>query len=203
MAENSGRESNERLEFLGDAVLGVAIAERIFHDYGTLPEGELAKIRSEVVCASALVEVATANELGSGLHLGKGERATGGADKPSILADAMEAVIGAVFLDGGWEPARALINDHFDALIVRAANAPGLEDHKTTLQELAARQLSAAPVYEISEDGPDHAKAFAATVLIDGKALGHGSGSTKKEAEQQAAAVALDQLASPDTAGDR
>lgn len=194
VAENPGRGSNERLEFLGDAVLGAVVAERVYRDYPGLPEGELAKIRAQVVCGPALYVIAQNIGLGEVLELGKGERTTGGADKPSILADATESVLGAVFLDAGWERVRTLIIDLFGSMISHAATAPGQDDYKTTLQELVARTTGNPPEYAVATEGPDHAKRFQATVVVDGTVVGSGTGSSKKEAEQNAAAVALDAL---------
>ncbi len=194
VAENTGRTSNERLEFLGDAVLGAVVAETIFGTYSDLPEGELAKIRAEVVSGASLGEIATEVGLGDGLYLGKGERLTGGAEKPSILADALEALIGAVFVEAGWDRARELILGLVGSKISNAAVAPGLEDHKTTLQELLTRRVGMPPTYEVTEEGPDHAKRFIAVVSSDGSIIGTGDGTSKKEAEQQAAKQALGRL---------
>lgn len=194
VAENAGRESNERLEFLGDAVLGAVVAEKVYLDYPERPEGELAKIRSAVVSSVGLHAVARDIGVSGALFLGKGERSTGGAQKPSILADATESLIGAVFVEAGWARARELIVGLFGPMIVQAAEAPGHDDHKTTLQELVTRSTGAPPEYVVATDGPDHAKRFQASVVIDGAVIGSGAGSSKKEAEQNAAAAALDQL---------
>lgn len=180
-------ESNERIEFLGDAVLGMSVTTYIFDRFPSLSEGELAKVRASVVNAGALAEIATELGLGKSLFLGKGEDASGGREKPSILADAMEAVIGAVYLDGGWEPANKLILDLLRDRIEEASKGPGGQDYKTRLQELAARQLDQLPVYRIREEGPDHAKIFCATVSVGDEALGEGEGRSKKQAEQAAA----------------
>lgn len=184
--------SNERLEFLGDAVLGMVIAEEIFVRYPELPEGQLAKLRAGVVNAAACAEVAREIELGPELLLGKGEASTGGADKQSILADAMEAVVGAVYLDGGYHLAQAMVLRLWHGLIMDTLQAgPGDLDHKTRLQEIAVASYESTPEYEIETSGPDHARIFTATVRVDGQTLGSGSGTSKKEAEQAAAGIAV------------
>jgi ribonuclease-3 len=193
-AEVGGLPSNERLEFLGDAVLGWVIAEIAYRRHGDLPEGKLTDLRKSVVNATALAEVAEAIDLGDWLLLGKGEDSAGGRQKPSILSDAFEAVLGAVYLDGGVDAAKALVARLFsERLDVAAAHLDRL-DHKTVLQELTARLYDTAPVYLLSESGPDHAKMFTATVLVAGEALGDGHGKSKKLAEQQAASLAFDTL---------
>jgi ribonuclease-3 len=186
-AETPGEGSNERLEFLGDAVLGLVVTDHIFRTYPELPEGELAKVRASVVNAEALAEVASELGLGPALLLGKGEDASGGREKPSILADAMEAVIGAVYLDGGWDAAAELIMGLLADRVEEGAAGPGGQDFKTRLQELAARQFEQLPRYEVTDEGPDHAKRFFATVLVGGVRRGRGEGRSKKQAEQQAA----------------
>ena len=193
-AEVGGLPSNERLEFLGDAVLGWVIAEIAYRRHGDLPEGKLTDLRKSVVNATALAEVAEAIDLGDWLLLGKGEDSAGGRQKPSILSDAFEAVLGAVYLDGGVDAAKALVARLFsERLEVAAAHLDRL-DHKTVLQELTARLYDTAPVYLLTESGPDHAKMFKATVLVAGEALGDGHGKSKKLAEQQAASLAFDTL---------
>jgi ribonuclease III len=193
-AEFGGLPSNERLEFLGDAVLGWVIAEIVYRRHGDLPEGKLTDLRKSVVNATALAEVAAAIGLGEWLLLGKGEDAAGGRQKSSILSDAFEAVLGAVYLDGGVDAAKALVSRLFcDRLEVAAGQLDRL-DHKTVLQELTARLYDTAPVYLLSESGPDHSKTFKATVLVAGNALGQGEGKSKKLAEQQAASEAFDAL---------
>src|SRR5688572_11152590 len=194
VAESPGQVSNERLEFLGDAVLGLVVTDHIFRTYPDLPEGELAKVRASVVSAAALAEVAVELELGPALRLGKGEDASGGREKPSILADATEAVIGAVYLDGGWDAASELVLDLLGERIGAAALGPGGQDYKTRLQELAAREHEALPEYEVADEGPDHAKRFYATVSLKGVAYGMGEGRSKKQAEQAAARVAWEAL---------
>ncbi len=199
-AETSGVESNERLEFLGDAVLGLVVTDHVFRTYPDLPEGHLAQVRAAVVNAGALAEVADQLGLGEYLLLGKGEDASGGREKPSILADAMEAVIGAVYLDGGWAAAATLVMNLLGERIAEAAAGPGGHDFKTRLQELAARRFEPLPRYEVHDEGPDHAKRFFAVVTIDGAARGRGEGRSKKQAEQAAAEVAwrsLERRAAP------
>jgi ribonuclease-3 len=193
-AETPGVKSNERLEFLGDAVLGLVVTDHIFRTYPELPEGELAKVRAAVVNAGALAELAAELDLGRALHLGKGEDASGGREKPSILADAMEAVIGAVYIDGGYDAARSLIMGLLGDRIEEAAAGPGGQDFKTLLQELAAQRFDQLPQYAVDDEGPDHAKRFFATVRIAGDVRGSGEGRSKKQAEQAAARVAWQAL---------
>jgi len=193
-AETPGAESNERLEFLGDAVLGLVVTDHLYRTYPSLPEGELAKVRASVVNSEALAEIAAALRLGDALSLGKGEDASGGREKPSILADAMEAVIGATYLDGGWAAAAELVMRLLGDRIEEAAAGPGGQDHKTRLQELAARKFDQLPRYEVVDDGPDHAKRFFATVALGGVVHGRGEGRSKKQAEQGAARQAWQAL---------
>jgi ribonuclease III len=189
-AETEGAASNERLEFLGDAVLGLVVTDHLFRTYPDLPEGELAKVRASLVNSEALAEVATTLDLGASLFLGKGEAASGGREKPSILADAMEAVIGAVYIDGGWDAAVELIMGLLAERIEEAAAGPGGQDYKTRLQELAARRFEQLPRYDVVDEGPDHAKRFYATVFLAGRERGTGEGRSKKQAEQAAAKMA-------------
>ncbi len=193
-AETPGTESNERLEFLGDAVLGLIVTDHIFRTWPELPEGELAKVRASVVSAAALAEVAEELDLGAALSLGKGEDASGGREKPSILADALEAVIGAAYLDGGWLAAATVVLGLLRERISEAAAGPGGQDYKTRLQELAARHFEDLPGYQLTDDGPDHAKRFYATVSLGGTPQGTGEGRSKKQAEQAAARVAWEHL---------
>jgi ribonuclease-3 len=195
-AETVGQDSNERLEFLGDAVLQLVVTDHIFRTYDSLPEGELAKVRASVVSAAALAEVAAVLNVGDALLLGKGEDQSGGREKPSILADAMEAVIGAVYLDSGWRPAADLVMRLLGVHIGAAAAGPGGHDYKTRLQELAARRFDQLPRYEVLDEGPDHAKRFFATVLVAGEVRGRGEGRSKKQAEQGAARMAWEALSS-------
>ena len=193
-AEHPEAESNERMEFLGDAVLGLSVTVHVFHAYPELPEGELAKLRASVVNAEVLADVALKVELGTALVLGKGEDASGGRAKPSILADAMEAVIAAVYLDGGWDAADALVLRLLGDRIRDGATGPGGDDYKTRLQELAARRFDQLPRYQVRAEGPDHSKQFFATVSIEGIVRGRGEGRSKKHAEQAAARDAWQHL---------
>lgn len=182
-----GLPSNERLEFLGDAVLGWVVADLAYRRHGELTEGKLTDLRKSVVNASALAEVALEIGLGDCVLLGKGEDAAGGRTKPSILSDALEAVLGAVYLDGGTEPAFALIERLMADRMGVAAQRLDRLDYKTVLQELTARLFDTAPVYVLSESGPDHEKRFNATVIVAGDHVGRGEGRSKKMAEQAAA----------------
>jgi ribonuclease-3 len=193
-AENEGAPSNERLEFLGDAVLGMVVAERGFTSYPELPEGALAKVRSDVVNASVLAGIASEVGLGGALLLGKGEDASGGREKASILADALEAVIGAVYIERGWEHVERLVLELLGERIDVAAAGPGAKDFKTRLQELSVRRHGVVPRYEVSGTGPDHARRYSARVSVGGGVVGEGSGNSKKDAEQEAAMVAWRQL---------
>ncbi len=195
-AEVGGQPSNERLEFLGDAVLGWVIADLSYRNHTELPEGKLTDLRKSVVNASALAEVASEIGLGASLLLGKGEDSAGGRTKPSILSDALEAVLGAVYVDGGPEPAFALIDRLFTERMASAAQRLDRLDYKTVLQELTARQHDTAPVYVLSDTGPDHDKRFYATVIVQGVAVGEGEGRSKKTAEQAAAEQAWVALSS-------
>jgi ribonuclease-3 len=188
-AETPGTSSNERLEFLGDAVLGWAIADIVYHRYD-VAEGQLTDLRKSVVNAIALAEVAVDLGLGPHILLGRGEAAAGGADKPSILSDAFEAVLGAVYLDGGPQAAYGMVERLVVPRMPDTADALDQFDQKTQLQELSARAGRGAPVYEVSSRGPDHAKSFHALVRIDGDIVGEGDGRSKKAAEQVAAAEA-------------
>jgi ribonuclease-3 len=192
-AETPGTPSNERLEFLGDAVLGWAIADIVYHRYD-VAEGQLTDLRKSVVNAIALAEVAVDLGLGPHILLGRGEAAAGGADKPSILSDAFEAVLGAVYLDGGPQAAYGMVERLVVPRMPDTADALDQFDQKTQLQELSARAGRGAPVYEVSSRGPDHAKSFHAVVRIDGDVVGEGDGRSKKAAEQVAAAEACRML---------
>ena len=186
-SEHGGVESNERLEFLGDSVLGLVVTEHLFAGSPTSSEGVLARRRSELVSANALAGVARSIGLGDVLRLGKGEEATGGRTKTSILADAMEGVIGAVYLDGGLQAARSVVLGLLDERIDGVVSGDVTSDHKSRLQEMAARRFGELPRYEISEYGPEHEKVFRAVVRLAGDRWGAGEGRTKKEAEQAAA----------------
>jgi ribonuclease-3 len=188
--ENGGLPTNERLEFLGDSVLGLIVTDTLFRQYPDLPEGHLAKLRAAVVNMRALASVARGLNLGSYVRLGKGEEGTGGRDKSSILADTLEAVIGAVYLDQGLLAADGLVHRLFDPVIARSARLGAGLDWKTSLQELTAAEILGAPEYHVEESGPDHQKSFRAFVRIGTQVYGEGEGRSKKEAEQQAAEAA-------------
>ena len=188
--ENGGLPTNERLEFLGDSVLGLIVTDTLFREYPDLPEGQLAKLRAAVVNMRALAGVARGLRLGRYVRLGKGEEGTGGRDKSSILADTLEAVLGAVYLDQGLAEADALVHRLFDPVIARSARLGAGLDWKTSLQELTAAEILGVPEYHVDESGPDHQKSFRASVRIGGRTYGEGAGHSKKEAEQQAAEAA-------------
>lgn len=189
-AEHSEVPDNERHEFLGDAVLQLVVTDFLFHNYPDMREGEMAKVRAACVNRAELAAVAREIGLGHHIAMGIGELASGGREKDSILADAMESVLSAVYLDGGLEVARRVILDRWTGLIRSKAQAPGRRDFKTRLQEkLAARGLR--PEYAVTDEGPDHAKVFSAEVSVDGVVLGAGTGKSKKEAQQEAARRAI------------
>ncbi len=191
--ENGGLPTNERLEFLGDAVLGLVVTTALYRSHPDLPEGQLAKLRASVVNMRALAEVARGlgpYGLGAFLLLGKGEESTGGRDKASILADTLEAVLGAIYLEHGLEVASTVIHKLFDPLMADAAGRGAGLDWKTSLQELTANHGLGVPEYRITEDGPDHAKTFTARAVVSGESFGAGAGRSKKEAEQRAAELA-------------
>ncbi len=195
-AYEQGGLDNERLEFLGDAVLGQAITHALYLRFPDLPEGELAKRRASIVSTSALAEVAQSINLGAHLRLGRGEELTGGREKPSLLADTLEALIAAVFLDQGPLAATACVERLMGDLVDDADARSEVSDPKTALQEWAAKHQLGAPHYTITHSGPDHAKIFVAQVFLDSASpertpAGEGSGSSKKAAELVAASVAL------------
>ncbi|MHB1502811.1 MAG: ribonuclease III [Acidimicrobiales bacterium] len=197
-AEAGGHPSNERLEFLGDAVLGLVVADYCFRTYPELPEGSLAKIRASVVNTAVLAEVASELELGEALLLGRGEDASGGRAKPSILADALEAVIGAAYLDGGWDVVDRLVLGMLSERIAGASEGPGAGDYKTRLQELVLRRIGELPRYEVEGYGPDHERRYRAVVTVSGRATGAGEGRSKKDAEQEAARAAWSMMSKDD-----
>jgi len=188
--ENGGLPTNERLEFLGDSVLGLVVTDALFRGYPDLPEGQLAKLRAAVVNMRALAGVARGLRLGDYVRLGRGENGTGGRDKSSILADTLEAVIGAVYIERGLDEASALVHRLFDPVIARSARLGAGLDWKTSLQELTASVVLGVPEYHVEESGPDHQKSFRAVVRVGGQVYGSGEGRSKKEAEQQAAEAA-------------
>ena len=192
--EQDLKETNERLEFLGDAVLGLVVTDIAYARFPQMPEGELAKLRAATVNMLTLADVARDLDLGQEILLGKGEELSGGRDKTSILADAMEAVLGAVYLDRGLGAATDLIERLFWPRMAAYSRGEGDRDYKTVLQELAAQDVGTMPQYRVLEEGPDHAKEFTATVFIAGEAYGSGEGKSKKEAEQRAAREAYDRL---------
>jgi ribonuclease-3 len=183
--------TNERLEFLGDSVLGLVVTDMSYRAYPDMPEGQLAKLRAAIVNMQALADVARALDVGDVVLLGKGEEQSGGRDKASILADALEAIFGAVYLDLGLDAATELIERLFRPRMEAYVRGEGDRDFKTILQELASQAMRAIPEYRIEDRGPDHEKEFTATVFVGGEALGTGVGRSKKEAEQQAAREAF------------
>ena len=189
--EQGGLPTNERLEFLGDSVLGLVVTEHLYVTFPDMSEGQLAKLRAAVVNSRALADVARGLQLGAVIRLGRGEESTGGRNKSSILADTMEAVIGAVFIEHGIGSARIFVHRLFDPLMADVATRGAGLDWKTSLQELASLAGLGVPRYEIVESGPDHAKTFEAIVVMDELRYGPGHGRNKKEAEQNAAAIAF------------
>jgi ribonuclease III len=197
--ENGGLPTNERLEFLGDAVLGLVVTDTLYRRFPDVGEGRLAKLRAAVVNMRALAVVARALGLGDHLLLGHGEETTGGRDKTSILADTVEALLGAAYLEAGLDVTADLIRRLLEPLIQEAVTLGAGLDWKTSLQESASRRDLGAPVYRISESGPDHAKQFSAEVVVAGAVIGTGSGGSKKIAEQIAARQAWEHLDAGDT----
>lgn len=185
--ENGAIPTNERLEFLGDSILGQAVTVRLFRDHPELDEGELAKRRASLVSSAALAEVARRLALGRYIRLGRGETLTGGADKPSILADTVEAIIGAVYLDAGGDVATAFVLSLITPLMRDPERFGASMDPKTSLQEIAAKRSAPPPVYTLTESGPDHHKHFVATVVVGTLVEASGEGSSKKQAEMAAA----------------
>ncbi len=184
--------SNERLEFLGDSVLGMVTADYLFRAHPDLPEGDLTRTRAALVCEESLAEVADRLELGDYLKLGRGEAAGGGRERPSIRADAVEAVLAAVYLDGGLEECAKIIRRF---ILDKEREKGASRDYKTALQELVQRRSGQVLAYQlIGESGPDHAKRFAVEVTLNGESIGRGEGHSKKEAEQMAAKAAMERL---------
>lgn len=192
--ENGNVPTNERLEFLGDAVLGLVVTERLYRDNPSEPEGQLAKWRASVVNATALADVARTLTLGSFVYLGKGEEATGGRDKSSILADTMEAVIGAIYLSLGMDRTREFLEAIVVPMIADSQSRGAALDWKTSLQEISTARDLGVPEYQSTFEGPDHERTFTAQALVGGEVLGTGRGRSKKVAEQEAAAQAYREL---------
>ncbi|MDN4474138.1 ribonuclease III [Demequina zhanjiangensis] len=192
--EAGGLPTNERLEFLGDSVLGIVVTDHLYHAHPDLPEGELAKMRAACVSQKSLAVVARQIELGPCILLGKGETATGGSNKDSILCDAFEAILGAVYLTHGIETSRDVVMRLVGPSLAAAARSGAALDWKTSLQERCAELGLPAPVYDVEGEGPDHARVFTARAVVDGQVRGQGTGTAKKHAEQEAAAAAYASL---------
>ena len=187
--------SNERLEFLGDAILDLIVAERIYEEFPELPEGELTMVRSSLVCRQTLAEVALSLKLGSWLLLGEGEEASGGRRRHSNLANAMEALIGAIYLDQGVSKAREFVLRQLEPMIEKIKSGEMTPNYKALVQELVQKERRSTPVYHLVEAaGPDHDKQFTVEVLIEGEVLGRGTGKSKKAAETKAARSAWGKL---------
>lgn len=189
-ADDPSRNDNERLEFLGDAVLQLVVTDLLYAAYPQLSEGQMAKVRAAVVSRPTLASIARSIGVGEHVELAPGEERTGGRSKDSILADGVEALIGAIYLDSGLETARSVIENHWSAVIAERAKSPGVKDYKTRLQEHLARG-NQTPTYTVQGTGPDHNRTFTAAVTVDGTELGVGTGRSKKAAEQAAAQQAL------------
>jgi ribonuclease-3 len=198
-SEWGGLPSNERLELLGDAVLGLVVADHLYRSYPDLPEGDLARLRASVVSTQALAPVAAEIGVGEAVLLGKGEEASGGRAKDSILADCLEAIIAAVYLSLGLSGATAFVVNLLEDPIAGIAAGGRLGDPKNRLQELAAHLNLSQPTYKVSDKGPDHAKVFFAEVTVGTDVVGRGTGSSKKIAERLAAAAALEVISSGGT----
>jgi ribonuclease-3 len=186
---------NERLEFLGDAILEAVVTDLIYTTYPDLPEGDMARLRASVVNTQALADVARETGLGEHIRLGKGEEASGGREKPSLLANTFEAVVGAVYLGRGIGAVKEALQPIFSETIARSADSGDRYDAKTALQEVVVQQTAGSPMYRVASSGPDHDKRFTADVYVDEKLYGSGSGRSKKEAEYNAAREALGRLA--------
>lgn len=201
--EHGGVQPNERLEFLGDAVLSLVVTDEIFHAHPDEQEGRLAKVRAAAVKTASLADVARELDLGRYVKLGRGETLSGGADKDSILADTLEAVLGAVYLDQGFATAYDLVQRLFSERLAELAERGAALDYKTSLQELAAARYGEVPEYEVEDAGPDHRKTFTARARVAGEVVGEGTGRSKKQAEQRAARQAYLALADPGEDGAR
>ncbi|MGC5626639.1 ribonuclease III [Georgenia sp. Z1344] len=200
--EAGGLPTNERLEFLGDSVLGVIVTEHLYRTHSDVPEGDLARMRAATVSQKALAVVARELDLGDYVLLGRGERTSGGREKDSILSDAVEAIIGAVYLGHGLEPTREVVTRLVGPMLEHASSLGAALDWKSSLQEAAAAKGLPAPTYEISHEGPDHAKVFTAVVTFSGEVAGTGAGSSKKVAEAEAAEAAYAWVTGPSEASD-
>ena len=199
--ESGGVPHNERLEFLGDSVLGLVITDALYTAHPDVTEGNLAKLRAAVVNMRALASAGRAIDLGAYLRLGRGEEATGGRDKDSILADTVEALIGSVYLSGGIDRAALLVHHLLDPVMEASASLGAGLDWKTSLQEAGSRHGLGSPEYRVSDAGPEHAKTFEAEALLGGQVLGRGVGRTKKDAEQKAAEEAWRTLTAQEPTG--
>jgi ribonuclease-3 len=200
--ENETFEHNERLEFLGDAILGAVVTDLIYTTYPDLTEGQMARVRASVVNTHALAEVAEELDLGAQMRLGKGEESSGGRNKTKLLANSFEAVVGAVYLDRGIDEVTKQLLPLFTERIEASATASARYDAKTALQEVAVRDRGELPSYRVSSSGPDHEKAFVANVYVNDELYGTGAGRSKKEAEQKAATEALEHFADKAEEGD-
>jgi len=195
--ESGLNETNERLEFLGDSVLGLIVTEELFRRFPDLDESRLSPLRSGVVNMRALAEIARTLNLGSYIRLGKGEENTGGSDKNSLLSDALEAIIGAIYIECGFQKTTQIVRDLIEKTLVNAVDKGAGLDGKTALQELVALSGKGAPEYLVTETGPDHDKSFTAFAVVAGEAIAQGEGKSKREAEQIAARVAYELLSVP------
>jgi ribonuclease-3 len=194
--ENGISETNERLEFLGDSVLGLVVTEELYKKYPDLDESRLSPLRSGIVNMRALADIARSLELGQYMRIGKGEEVTGGRDKNSLLADSLEALIGAIYLSQGFAASQKIVGELISQTMESAKDKGAGLDGKTALQELAAARKIAPPEYQITESGPDHDKTFVATAVVGGDAIATGEGKSKREAEQIAARLAYEKLIS-------
>jgi ribonuclease-3 len=192
--ENGLDETNERLEFLGDSVLGLVVTEELYIKYPDLDESRLSPLRSGIVNMRALAEIARSLELGQYIRIGKGEELTGGRDKNSLLADSLEALIGAIYLSQGFSETQRIVRNLIGETLESAMSKGAGLDGKTSLQELAAARKLTAPEYQVTESGPDHDKTFLATAIVGGDAIATGEGKSKREAEQIAARIAYEKL---------
>jgi ribonuclease III len=195
-------EHNERLEFLGDAILGALVTDLIYRTYPELDEGHLARLRASLVSTQALATLARRLGLGSHMLLGRGERSSGGWDKSSLLADTFEALVGAAYIDRGSEHVAAVLVPLFSARMAEVTAEGGGHDSKTALQEVIVRRYGTMPLYRVASSGPDHAKQFTADVFVENRSYGSGTGHSKKEAEQNAARHALGRMAERPAEGD-